>query len=123
MRVWIGKSVVAIGIVHCVVGLIVYRSVFLEILGARLVNTVSLTGDLARAEAFWFLLTGVAMMIVGGMIDRMERLGQPLPPATRWGFAAVVFVGAVTMPVAGFWLGIVPVVGMIRAGQYVEREP
>jgi Family of unknown function (DUF6463) len=121
MRVWIGKSVVAIGIVHCVVGLVVYRSVILEVLGARLVNTVSLTGDPARAEAFWFLLTGIAMMIVGGMIDGVERLGQPVPPATRWGFAAVVFVGAVMMPVAGFWLGIVPVVGMIRRSRGGER--
>jgi uncharacterized membrane protein len=46
----------------------------------------------------------------------MERLGQPLPAATVSGVAGMTAVGIVMMPASGFWMLIVPVVGMVRRG-------
>jgi hypothetical protein len=116
MRVWIGKSIVLIGIAHGAAGLIAYRSEIVDLVRAGLVNTISVTGDHARDEAFWFLIFTIPLLIIGGLVDRMERLGQPLPAATVSGVAGMTAVGIVMMPASGFWMLIVPVVGMVRRG-------
>lgn len=110
MKIWIGKSIIFIGIVHSVFGLIVFRDILAELSRELLLNTVN--GQPDRAAAFWFLFSGCALLIIGKLIHWIERMQLALPSFLKWSFLAITLLGCFIMPKSGFWLLIVPTVGM-----------
>jgi hypothetical protein len=114
MKAWIGKSVFIIGILHSIFGLVVFRGILGGLLREGLLNTVDMQPD--RNAAFWFLFGGFALLIIGGLIDWAEKKKLALPSFLRWGFAVLTVVGCVIMPKSGFWLLIVPTVGLFLRG-------
>ena len=115
MKVWIGKSVLLIGIAHSVFGFIVFRGILAELAGELLLNTVD--GQPDREAAFWFLFSGFALLIIGGLINWIEHKQAALPLFLKWSFLGITFLGCFIMPKSGFWLLIVPTVGM-----YLQRN-
>ncbi|HID28631.1 MAG TPA: hypothetical protein EYP19_01355 [Desulfobacterales bacterium] len=110
MKVWIGKSVLVIGILHSVFGFIVFRGVLAELGKELLFNTVDDQPD--REVAFWFLFTGFALLILGGLIHWVEQRQLALPSFLKWSFLAITLLGCFIMPKSGFWLLLIPTVGM-----------
>lgn len=116
MKAWIGKTLVVIGVAHSIVGLITFHPVLVSMLREGLVNTMALGQDPEREAAFWYFYSGFALMIVGGLVDRIERSEARLPRFLGWTFAVLTVLGLVVIPVSGFWLLIVPTVAMLRRG-------
>ena len=71
MKAWIGKSIVAIGVIHSIFGFVAFRSTIGTLLGEGLFNTVNQQSD--REAVFWFLVTGFALLIVGALVNWIER--------------------------------------------------
>lgn len=114
IRPWIGKSVVTIGIFHSIFGVIAFKSVLGELVREGLLNTVDIQPD--RNAAFWFLFAGFALLIIGGLMDWIERKYLPLPSLLRTAFLFITVVGCLIMPKSGFWLLIVPTFGLFLRG-------
>ncbi len=116
MKIWIGKVILAIGLVHSVVGFIFFRGILGELWSEMLLNTVDRQPD--REAAFWFIYTGFAFLIIGGLVDWIERKQPALPVFLKWSFLAITLAGLIIMPKSGFWLLIFPTVGLfVRAKQ------
>jgi hypothetical protein len=111
MRSWIGKSVVFIGAVHCMFGLVVFRSTLAELFGEGLINTVN--GQPEREFAFWFLFFGFMAIIAGALIDWCERTVGMLPGFLGWSLLTLTVVCVTIMPVSGAWAIFVPAIAAI----------
>jgi hypothetical protein len=57
-------------------------------------------------------MTGFSLMIVGGLIDWIERKGLELPPFLKWSLLALTIIGCCMVPSSGFWLLLIPSIGM-----------
>lgn len=117
MKAWIGKTLFGIGVIHSLFGFFFMRGTLAVLWGEGLFNTVN--GQPGREAVFWFLYTGFLLLIIGALVDRMERAGFGIPAFLGWSFLALTVVGALIMPVSGLWLLVPPVVGMFhRAGTF-----
>ncbi len=111
MRAWIGRSIVGIGVIHTVFGLVFMRSTLLILWNERLLNTVN--GQPPREATFWFLYAGLLMILLGSLINRLERNGLAIPPLFVWSLFALTVIGVVVMPISGLWLLGAPSVGLV----------
>ena len=71
MKIWIGKTLILIGIGHSIVGFLLYHNILAELMREMLFNTVCRQPE--REAAFWFLFGGIAAMILGGLINWIEQ--------------------------------------------------
>jgi hypothetical protein len=117
MKAWIGKTFMVVGVGHTFCGIFelcpFYRSTLTPMLHNGLVNSVRLDTDPIRGVLFWFFFAGFMLLIIGNLVDRLERLHQPLPSGTVWGLAGLTTVCILIMPNSGFWLLIPGIIGMI----------
>jgi hypothetical protein len=122
MKAWIGKTIFAIVLIHTIVGFVMFRDVISHLAAERFINTVGIQPD--RNAAFWFFIGGFSLLIFGGLIDWIERRELELPPFLSWAFLLVTIVGLVMVPASGFWLMLIPIVGMYgRACMWVKKSP
>jgi hypothetical protein len=121
MKTWIGKSVIVIGILHTVVGIIVFYDALSIIISERLFNTITLNQRPNREAAFWFFFSGFALLIIGGLIDWIERNNVDSPTFLLWSFLSITAMGALIMPVSGFWLLFIPTIGLFRWQKKVNK--
>jgi hypothetical protein len=102
MRKHVGTMMIATGILHTVVGLWFFRQPLLDILGAG--QWMSVTGHEDRVGAFWFILFGVLLMMLGQFMRwALARTGT-LPASLGWSLLALGVLGVAFMPDSGFWL-------------------
>ncbi len=111
MKSWIGKSIAAIGVIHCVFGLIVFRKTLAELGREGFWNTVN--GQPHREFAFWFIFFGVLAILFGLLIDWCERKFHELPSFLAWSLLALTAVCCTLMPISGGWLFLIPSLGAI----------
>jgi len=112
MKRWVGRSIVAIGLLHTVFGLVGFRNILAMLLREGIFNTVN--GQPDREMAFWFIFFGFLLIVFGALIDWCESKGIKLPLFLGWGLLTITIIGVMLMPVSGFWLVIVPSIGAIR---------
>ena len=108
---WIGKWIFAVGVIHSLFGIFFMHTTLAVLWSEGLVNTVN--GQPPREAVFWFLCTGIMLLIVGVLVDRMERERLAIPRFVTGLFAALTVIGVVVMPISGIWLLIPPVAGMV----------
>jgi hypothetical protein len=111
MVAWIGKWLFAVGVVHSLFGLFFMQSTLAILWAEGLLNTVN--GQPPREAVFWFLCTGIMLLVVGALVDQTERKGLAIPLFVTWLFAALTIIGVVVMPISGIWLLIPPAAGMV----------
>ena len=116
MVVWIGKWLFAVGVIHLSFGLAFMHEILALLWSERLWNTVN--GQPPREAVFWFLCTGIMLLIAGVLINQVEREGLGISRFVTWSLAALVVVGVVVMPISGIWLLIPPAFGML-----IRRQP
>ncbi|MCP3058422.1 DUF6463 family protein [Myxococcus sp. K38C18041901] len=104
MRVTTGTLLLLTGVMHQLVGLVLYREPLSEMVRAGVV--ASLDGDLGpRAAAFWFLVSGWGFMLLGALARAVEReTGRPPPSLFGWGLWGLGVFCVVPMPVTGAWV-------------------
>ena len=118
---WIGKWLIAVGVIHSLFGFVFMRSTLAVLWSERGFNTVN--GQPAREAVFWFLFTGFLLLTVGALIDQVERRGLALPWFVTWSFVLLTVIGVVVMPISGIWLLLPPVVGMLfRCRQFRNTD-
>ena len=110
-RAWIGKFLVAIGIVHLAFGLVFLRSLLAPLWSEGLVNTVN--GQPEREFPFWFLSFGALAVILGLLVDWCERRWSELPWFLGASLLALTAAMLVVMPISGAWLVLIPAIGAL----------
>jgi len=108
---WIGKWLFAVGVIHLLFGIFFMHTTLAVLWSEGLLNTVN--GQPPREAVFWFLCTGIMLLMVGVSVDQMEREGLAIPLFVTWLFAALTVTGVVVMPISGIWLLIPPAAGMV----------
>jgi hypothetical protein len=111
-----GRLLQLVAVAHTLVGCRVYRSELREIAARRLVAAAGYRGD--RATAFWFLVPGPLLWIVGDLLHRAEREADVAARrrANAIGLGAAS-VATMALPRSGFWAWIaISVRGLLRAG-------
>ena len=111
MRVWIGKSIVIIGVIHSIFGFVFFRSTIAELFGDGLINTVN--GQPMREAVFWFIFAGFLMILFGMLVDWCERKGLELPKFLGWSLLIFTISVVTIMPISGGWLMFIPAIGAI----------
>src|SRR5262245_8115110 len=127
MRGITGLLLIAIGILHTVVGVVSGRSVVSRISEATFSTEASrqLVAGLGKQFAFWFLFGGFLLLVLGHLLTWVERrLGRAVPSFVGWELLALSVAGLLVMPVSGFWLvlavAIYAIVRARRANQVVS---
>lgn len=110
-----GKTVLATGVLHELVGLVVGlglvslsggpgRNLVLEIARDGFVGAVEV--DAQRQAFFWYFFFGLLLMSLGWLMDRLETSDRPLPAALGWQLIALALAGGLLIPASGFWLAL-----------------
>ncbi len=109
---WIGRWLMAIGVLHIALGLFTYRRTFAGMLSSGVWNT--LAGHPDRELSFWFVVSGWGLLFGGGLLDRLETADVPLPQWAGWALLAVAGIGILAEPMTGFWALVPPAIGTLR---------
>ncbi len=98
---------IATGILHTVVGLIVGFEVLSSMVQEGLFNTTQLKFD--REAIYWFLFSGFAIILGGLLIHELNHI----PKSFSWSLLLLSLLGVFIMPVTGLWLVIPQAIYMI----------
>jgi hypothetical protein len=100
-----GILLTATGVIHTILGLLMGRDIYWEILKSGFINAIE--PDFVRAFAFWFFVCGIMLIIFGQTLHYYIRKANRQPPISLgyWMLAFSVF-GCLAMPASGFWLFI-----------------
>jgi len=120
MKAWIGKTIMAIGVLHTLVGIFAFRARLGDLAREGLVNTIGRSEE--RQFTFWFLICGIVLTILGAAVNWVERTGLPFPRFLGWAVFLVASTVVVVMPVSGAWLLLVPAVGAIHRSSVSRRS-
>jgi len=98
-----GIFLVATGILHTVVAIVLGKEAFMKIVQEGLYNVTSL--DFEREFAIWFFVCGIFVILLGQVIHYyIKKEQQPAP--LSFGYSLLVFTifGCIIEPGSGFWL-------------------
>ena len=110
MTRWVGRWIIAVGVIHCIFGATIFYEPILEIIRDGLWNAVD--GYPRRPLAFWFVFLGMLTILFGALVDWVEADSRGFPAFLRYGFLLITILGVVTMPVGGGWLLIPGAIGL-----------
>ncbi|MED1797971.1 DUF6463 family protein [Brevibacillus porteri] len=98
-----GFTLILTGLLHTVVGLFFYAEPLQQIVANGFWNAVGREED----AAFWFMMFGFLLILLGYMADWVMKKKGMEPPATfGWTILGICVVGVIAMPVSGFWLAL-----------------
>ncbi len=107
MRLWrySGTLLSATGIIHIIYAVFENWKTFGAMFSDGMLNSVK--NDITRAYAFWFLMIGIMLIMLGQTLQyyiNKEQQPAPLP----LGYVLLVFsiTGCLFVPISGFWLFI-----------------
>ena len=112
MRIWIGKYIAVVGVLHCALGVVVFSGTFADLFRDGFFNTIN--GEPELEFPFWFVVVGVFWVVLGVLIDSVEKAGQAIPRFVGWAVFGSAVVGAAIMPLSGWWLFLIPGVALVR---------
>jgi len=112
MKRWIGRFLVAVGFIHTLFGVIVFKSTLAILFHEGFFNTVN--GQSDRELAFWFISFGVLAMILGWCMDWIESQGTGFPRSLGWILLIFALIVIIIMPISGGWLILFPAIGALR---------
>ncbi len=105
MKLWkySGTFLWVTGIIHIVVGFIIGKDIYADMLRDGLID--SMQNDYTRGFAFWFFLFGVLLILYGYTLQyNIKREQKPSPIHVGYALLAVSIFGCLVEPVSGFWL-------------------
>ncbi len=102
MKRWIGIYLMVVGVLHTAVGVIVFGPTLRQLLAEGMWNTLGRSPE--RQLSFWFLMLGLALILLGAMVDWIETTTTRPPGRLAVGLAIITVAGLVMMPLSPFWL-------------------
>lgn len=122
MKRWIGRWIIGVGILHSVIGFVLFAAPLREIVEAGLWNSLRPSTPL-RYLTFWFMFGGVVTILVGYLADWIERVAaRPLPRPLGWTLLGVALAGVILTPVSGFWLVFPAAFGALAQSQTLRSD-
>ncbi|KAI9349713.1 hypothetical protein BDR26DRAFT_852657 [Obelidium mucronatum] len=117
-----GDTLVITGIGHSLLALAIpfFRNSFIDILkdgyvGSLSPNIHNLPRTAARHSAWWFVQFGVLMVLFGTTLSWMiENTHQAIPQEIAWGTIIFSSIGAIGLPISGYWLVLVQGIWMLH---------
>ncbi len=114
MRRLAGPLLMATGVLDLLYVLVFHFRQLAAIAGAGFVGAVELDpSQLDREVAFWHLTFGAMVAILGGLVHWTQSRTGTLPAFLGWSLLALGLLGAVLVPVSGFWLVLAQAVMML----------
>jgi hypothetical protein len=113
-RIWIGRWVVGVAILHTLFGIAVFHPTLLAMVQNGLWDSVG-TDPMAGAVS-WFLLFGIAMLAAGLAINTLERSAVRPPIALGITLLLMTVCGVILMPASGFYL-LLPAIAALLIGR------
>ena len=105
MRRMSGPLLVATGVLDILYVLVSYSRQFAAIFQEGLVDAVEvIPAQLDRETAFWHLMFGATFVVLGGLVCWTQSRTGTLPAFLGWSLLALGLLGAILVPVSGFWL-------------------
>jgi hypothetical protein len=118
----IGYVLIAIAVLHTVMGPVFYSQQVTDVLQAGVFNSI-IPPYWDRNAAFWYFVFGAMLAVYGAMTQWLLNTIGSVPRFWGWSFLALCVAGVIFMPASGFWLGLLPAVAMIRqSGTGVEAR-
>ena len=112
-KIWIGRCLIGVAILHTLFAIVVFNKIFLTIMQHGVFNAVG--SDPMTAAAVWFLLFGAVLALMGMAIHSLEKIGNfTSARAIGTGTLLLTILGIVLMPVSGFWLALPAAVALMR---------
>lgn len=107
---WVGGSILLIGLLHLGSSLALYGPALDSIVEAGGINTLDADPQVAdlRAAGFWFVCSGLAMVLLGLLVGWTERRWSAVPGFLGPALLVMAAFGIVITPASGFWLFLVP---------------
>jgi hypothetical protein len=115
-----GHLIIAIGVLHTVVGLILGAGPLAAIFRDGYVGAVD--GHFDRMAIAWFLLFGFVLMLAGDAVRAIEDTAATVPPRLGYALGAIALLGGTAMPVSGFWLGLIPATMIVLRARQSPRQ-
>ncbi len=101
-----GWLLVAIGVVHCVLGLMLSWNILAAWSQAGWWHSIEYVGGMHmdRFAALWFQVAGVSWLLLGWLMQQwLDRVGA-LPASLGWGMLFMGLLVAYVLPASGAWL-------------------
>ena len=118
----IGRLLMATGIGHTLVGVIVFREALAGTFHDGFLNAFWPHFD--RLSAFWFLLFSPALFMLGQITNQaVERSDARILRIVGWYLLGIGVVGVAALPISGFWIQIALAPLILKAARRVERPP
>ena len=105
MKLWkySGTFLTATGIIHTIYALFIGKDAFSEMLRNGLVNSIG--ENYSQGFAFWFLICGVILILLGQTLQYYIRKEQkPAPLFLGYFILLFTIIGCIIEPASGFWL-------------------
>lgn len=123
---WRGRALVAIAALHCAFTVMLGSTAASDPKFQPYVGTESpwaglhpgfgsdLPPKLWLLSLVWSLFFGVTLALLGGLVHSVERSGTTIPRPLSIALLLFAVLGAVLMPVSGFWFVALVAAAMIR---------
>lgn len=112
-RAWAGTWLMAVAALHTAFAAVVFTQPLQTLLARGVWDSVG--QEPLLGAVVWFVLFGLLLALLGGAVCALERAGAAGQGALRRlgaGLLALVVLGIVLMPASGFWLALVPALGL-----------
>ena len=111
-----GIFLMATGILHSIVAIALGKEVFWEIIQDGVIHVIS--QDYTRSFAFWFLICGIFVILLGGVLHYyIKKEQKPAPLFLGYSILVLAIFGCIVEPISGFWLFLPQALIMIIANQ------
>jgi len=120
-----GYLLIAISIIHVLVGILICAVPLADIAHNGIFNAVSpdlLSPNFDREAAFWFMMFAPLLFAIGQLCCWAEVQRLTLPAFLGWNLLAVSLVGILLQPISGFWLLILPAILIVLADRRANNR-
>ena len=124
----LGPLMIAMGIGHALVGIVLFHDVFMAIVREGLVNTIQPPGysaepDYDRIAFFWLVVFSPVLSMLGQITGRaIARGATDILRVVGWNLLGIGIVGTVVLPVSGNPALIVLAVLVLTAASRAEAR-
>jgi hypothetical protein len=123
VRVLSGPLLMAIGVLDLLYVLVFHSRLLAAIARDGFFDAVEIgPAHLDREVAFWHLTCGITFLILGGLVRWTQARTGALPAFLGWSLLALGFLGAVLVPVSGFWAFAPLTVLMLLTARHDRQE-
>jgi hypothetical protein len=120
-----GYLLIAISIIHVLVGGWIFAAPLTDIVQNGLFNTVApdpFAPYFDREDAFWFMMVAPLLFTIGQLCCWAKSKEIALPAFLGWNLLAVSLVGIFFEPISGLWLILLPAILIILASRQVGNQ-